>query len=43
LSAASGDILGLQIQRGCVESRDLVTLQGTAKQNQRVFKKSVLV
>ena len=43
LSDACGDILSLQIQRGCVESRDLVTLQRTAKQDQRVFKKSVQV
>ena len=43
LSGASGDILSLQIQRECLKSRHLVTLQRTAKQNQRVFKKGVQV
>ena len=43
LSVASGDVLGLQIRRGCVKSRDLVTLQRTEKQDQRVFKKRVPV
>lgn len=43
LSGACGDILSLQIQRGCVKCGHLITLQRTAKQNQRVFKKSVQV